>query len=324
MSTETKSSPIAVTGIHHVTLVSKDIQRNYDFWTKTLGMRLVKKSVNQDSPSDYHLFYGDYEGSPGTEVTFFDWPTTAPNRPGSDTIDILMLRVVDDASVAWWAERLRGFGLSVRDGLDRNGFAAIAFQDPDGVQLEIVADGNAPRGGSDWPESPVPAPHQIRGVFAVAFALSEPERTLAMLQNTLGFRIAGTYSREGRETTVLVAGDGQPGRQLHVIHDRARSRGYLGHGGIHHVAFRITDYATYDQFLTWLTENRIGHSGPVDRHWFRSIYFRSVEGLVLELATDEPGFATDEPLETLGQHLALAPFLEPSRDQIEAALKKLV
>jgi len=320
-STESKS--LVVTGIHHVTLISKDIVKNHAFWTRTLGLRLVKKSVNQDSPSDYHLFYGDSEGSPGTEVTFFDWPQTAPNRSGANSIDGLMLRVGTADSVDWWAERLKSLGVAVQTGLVRDGRTAIAFADPDGVSVEIVEDGDTPRAGSIWPESPVPAEHQIRGVYAVVLALRDPEATIGMMKSVLGFREVATYERDGLPTTILVAASGDPGRQVHVVHDTKRTQAMLGHGGIHHVAFRITDYPTYDAFQDWLRQNRIGHSGPVDRYWFRSIYFRTREGLVFELATDQPGFSADEPLESLGQKLTLAPFLEPMRAEIEAILKPI-
>jgi glyoxalase family protein len=200
---------------------------------------------------------------------------------------------------------------------------AVAFRDPDGVDLEIISDEGTPRAGSPWPDSPVPTEHQIRGVYAVRLALRNPQETVNMMINVLGFQEIGAYDRDGLQVTVLSAANGEPGRQVHIVRDDRRPRGMLGHGGTHHVAFRVTDFPTYDRFLIWLKQNGIGHSGPVDRYWFKSIYFRTVEGIVFELATDEPGFATDEPLEKLGEKLSLAPFLEPMRAQIEARLKPL-
>jgi glyoxalase family protein len=318
---------LELTGLHHVSALTAQAARNMDFYTKTLGLRLVKKTVNQDDPSSYHLFYGDERGRPGTEVTFFDIPPAAANRPGVGSISRIALRVGGRAALELWRERLAAAGVEHDPITSEGACAVLAFRDPEGQRLALVDDTDAPlAGGVPWERSTTSAAIGIRGLGAVTLTVRDARPTARVLTEVLGFREEGRYpasERPEREITVFATGLGGPGTQVHLDERPDLPRERLGRGGVHHVAFRVPDERQHAEWLERLTEAGFRTSGLVDRFYFRSIYFREPNGILFELATDGPGFATDEDLAHLGERLSLPPFLEPHRREIEAALHPL-
>ena len=303
-------------GIHHVTAVTADAARNHDFYTRTLGMRLVKRTVNQDDVSAYHLFYADGAGTPGTDLTFFDWPVARETR-GTNSIVRTGLRVGSAASLEWWRRRLGSASpVSERDGKD-----VLDFEDPEGQRLSLIVDDEPAT--AVWERSPVPPEHQIRGLGPVLVSVRKIASTDRILHELLGFELVRSYECTARETNVYRCGS-DPGaaREIHVVAEPDAPPARQGAGGVHHLALRTTQ-SDYDAWARHLAESGIPNSGPVDRFWFRSLYFRDPNGILFEIATDEPGFATDEPADKLGDTLSLPPFLEPRRREIEAGLKPL-
>ena len=312
-------------GLHHVTAVTGNAAGNLDFYTQVLGMRLVKKTVNQDDVSAYHLFYADEAGNPGTDVTFFDWPHVGKNVPGTGMITAIGLRVPNRSALDWWAERFTGFGVRHDAISDRNGRATLAFSDPEGQRLELVDDGGKP-GGTPWKESPVPAEMAIRGLNSVTLAVENMGPTERTLTEVMGFTRSGSYRLwEGasRDVIVFESGPGGPGTEVHVEERPETPPGRLGIGGVHHVAFRTPDDEEHRRWRERVAGARLGVTPVIDRFYFKSIYFREPEGVLFEIATDGPGFVSDEPLEHLGEKLALPPFLEPHRARIELGLRPL-
>jgi glyoxalase family protein len=324
----TTATALALTGFHHLTAITANARGNHDFFTDTLGMRLVKKTVNQDDVSAYHLFYADGRGSPGTDLTFFDWPAP-PERRGTHSIVRTGLRVADADSLKYWAQRLTEKGVKHADVVVRDGRATLDFEDPEGQRLSLVAD-DGEWTPHPWEKSPVPAEHQVRGLGPITISVPSLRGTDAVLTKVMGFRPLREYngkSSDGGEQTVTVhvyeTGAGGPAAELHVAVEPHLRPARSGAGGVHHVAFRVPTYGEYDQWYERLQEIGVPNSGPVDRFYFRSLYFREPNGILFELATDEPGFAADEPMETLGEKLSQPPFLEARRQQIEAGLKPI-
>ncbi|MDO5529856.1 MAG: ring-cleaving dioxygenase [Paracoccus sp. (in: a-proteobacteria)] len=311
-----------LTGIHHLTAITASAGENNRFYTETLGLRRVKKTVNQDDVSAYHLFFADAVGSPGTDLTFFDWPA-APEKRGTNAITRTALRV-RESSLDYWADRLRGAGLSVEGPRDLDGRASIDFDDPEGQRLRLVADGDdlPPH---PWDQSPVPAEHQILGLGPITISVPDLGPTDEVLTGVMQMRAERDYPSpdgEGR-VHVYTMGEGGAAAELHVAVQPGLPRARQGAGAVHHVAFRVPDAVALRHWADRLREHRIGNSGEVERYYFRSLYFREPAGNLFEIATDGPGFAVDEPLETMGQALSLPPFLEPRREEIEAGLKPL-
>lgn len=305
-----------LTGIHHLTAVSADARGNHDFYTRIMGMRLVKKTVNQDDVSAYHLFYADKNANPGTDLTFFDWPA-APERRGARAITRTALRVNGEKALGYWRDRLKTGGVKEIDGR-----LTLEFEDPEGQRLALIDDGGA---GAAFPyeKSPVPAEHQIRGLGPITLTVPELGRTALVLTQVMNLRQARSYDADGYPVQVFEMGAGGPAAELHVAERKDLPVTVSGAGGVHHVAFRTPDATQYDAWAARLNELRIPNSGKVDRYYFQSLYFREPNGILFEIATDGPGFATDEPLDKLGERLALPPFLEPRRKEIEAGLKPL-
>ena len=303
-------------GLHHVTAITARVRENHHFYTQVLGLRLVKKTVNQDDVSAYHLFYADGAGTPGTDLTFFDWPT-APERRGTRSMARTGLRVGSATSLEWWHDRL-----GLKDPItERNGKPVLDFEDPEGQRLSFVVDDEP--AAAVWERSPVPAGHQIRGLGPLLLSVPTFEPTDRVFRELLHLQSIGTYPMEGRDVHVYQIGaDPGAARELHLRIDPDTPAARQGAGGVHHLALRTTQ-ADYDAWARHLAGSGRPNSGPVDRHWFRSLYFREPNGILIEIATDEPGFATDEPLDRLGETLSLPPFLEPHRRDIEAGLKPL-
>lgn len=310
-------------GLHHVTAVTSKAQDNFSFYTQLLGMRLVKKTVNQDDVSAYHLFYADKLGSAGTDLTFFDWPL-GPNRNGPGSIANTALRVPSRAALAWWADRLTQHGIEHSGIAGFHGHEMINFADPEGQRLSLVNDEGAPDGGIPWEKSPIPAEYAIRGLYASTLILHRLDPTERVLTEVLGYERAAEYKTGSNERTVVFELDGGgAGKEIWAIEQPDQPHGQLGAGGVHHVAFRVADDEAQRQWRERLTSHGLGVSGFIDRFYFRSIYFRIPGGILFEIATDGPGFTADEDLETLGEQLALPPFLEPHRAKIEAGLKPI-
>ena len=310
-------------GLHHLTAISAKISANHAFYTQTMGMRLVKKTVNQDDVSAYHLFYADGLASPGTDITFFDFPVPREKR-GTRSITRTGLRVAGLPALEFWRERFGKLGVAHGEIVERDTRLTLDFEDFEGQRLSLVDD----KGWGDahaWASSPVPAMFQIRGLGPITMSVPELRRTDIVLRDVLAMRPVRSYATPGNpgsETHVYEMGAGGPGAELHVAVEPNLPPAQQGAGAVHHVAFNIpaTDYEAWTQRLVSL---RLPNSGPVNRFYFKSLYFREPGGILFELATDGPGFAADESMATLGEKLALPPFLEARRAEIEANLKAL-
>ena len=311
-----------LTGIHHLTAVSARIRDNHHYYTRTMGMRLVKRSVNQDDVSAYHLFYADAKGTPGTDLTFFDWPVP-PERRGTRSIVGTSLRVSGEASLEWWAEHLRGHGVKIGEIGERDGRLTLDLEDPEGQRLALVDDGGVGE-SFPWKQSPVPAECQIRGLGPIVLSVPNLKPTDTILRQ-VGMRPVREYPNPANRKElvhVYEMGPGGPSAELHVAVQPGTPPAQPGAGGVHHVAFRTPD-ANYEAWADRLNSLRIPNSGKVDRYWFRSLYFREPNGILFEIATDGPGFAVDESEATLGEKVVLAPFLESQRAEIVANLKPI-
>jgi glyoxalase family protein len=303
-------------GIHHVTAIAGEPRRNLDFYTRTLGLRLVKKTVNFDDPGTYHLYFGDEAGHPGTILTFFPWSHSAPGRIGIGETQETVFRVPETA-LGFWMQRLIGHGVKHEAPKKRFGETVLAFQDPDGMRLALAALPGI-EGEGAW-KSDVPEEAAIRGFHGVNLLLADAAPTAEILTEVLGFREAG---RDGSLIRCKVAGNG-PGQivDLHAAGDFLPGR--LGKGSVHHVAFRAKDDAEQAEIAKMLLDRGLAPTEQMDRNYFRSIYFREPGGVLFEIATDEPGFAVDEPADALGEALKLPPFLEKRRAALEAVLPAL-
>lgn len=309
-----------LTGIHHLTAISARPRDNLAFYTGLLGMRLVKKTVNQDNVSAYHLFYADGKANPGTDLTFFDFPL-APERRGTNSISRTGLRVAGERTLGFWRDRLRQAGGVTGEVIEVDGRLTLPFEDGEGQRLVLVDDGGVGP-SAPWERSPVPAEHQIRGLGPIVLTVSELSRTAFVLTEVMNMRRVRDYDAHGAHIHVFAMGEGGPAAELHVL-EQKDGPAQQGAGGVHHVAFRTPDETQYHAWTQRLNDLRVQNSGEIDRFYFRSLYFREPNGILFEIATDGPGFATDEPMASLGEKLALPPFLEPRRAAIEAGLKPI-
>ncbi len=312
-------------GVHHLTAITADVRENYRFYTRVLGLRLVKRSVNQDDVSAYHLFYADGRGNPGTDITFFDWPVPRERR-GTRSLVRTHMRVDGAESLEWWLEHLDRSGVIHGDIVERDGRATMDFDDPEGQRLSLVDDGGAGDAPAYWDGCPVPAEHQIRGLGPIVMSAPTLQPTNVLLTQVLGMELARDYADEIHGPAgvhVFRMGADGPQGELHVAVQPDLPPSRQGAGGVHHVAFRTPDTQEYEQWVGRLGEMGVPNSGPVDRFWFRSLYFREPNGVLFEIATDGPGFAVDESPDTLGEKVVLPPFLEPRREAILAGLKPI-
>ena len=313
------------TGIHHLTAVSADIRENYRFYTTVMGMRLVKRSVNQDDVSAYHLFYADAVGTPGTDLTFFDW-AMPPERRGRHSISRTHLRVKGVDALEWWVRRLEEQGVEHTGVQERDGRATLYFEDREGQRLALIDDGGAGDEPVAWDRSPVPPAYQVRGLGPIVLSIPDLQRTEPVLTQLLGMRAVREYAHpenEAHPVIVYEMGEGGPHAELHIAIQPDLPFAKLGAGGVHHVALRTPSFEEYHGWAERLNSMGVPNSGEVDRYYFRSLYFREPNGILFELATDGPGFDADEPMETLGESLSLPPFLESRRKEIEAGLKPI-
>ncbi len=319
------SCGMQLSGFHHVTAITADASANHAFYTGVLGLRLVKKTVNQDDVSAYHLFYADGRGSPGTDITFFDWPVPR-ERQGTASVVRTGFRVRSEETLGWWLQRFDEARVEHGPIVERDGRRLIDFSDPEGQRLSLVAE-EAPRVAHPWPRSPVPVAHQILGLGPVMMSVPRLGPTDRMLTAVLNMRSVRQYPIDTYEAAATVSvyemASGGAAGELHVCVEPHVPAAAPGAGGVHHVAFRTPDVGEYRAWEERLRAQGIASSGPVDRYYFRSLYFRDPGGVLFEIATDGPGFAADEPVEQLGEQLALPPFLEARRAEIERRLKPL-
>ncbi len=306
-----------ISGIHHITAIASDPQRNVDFYTGVLGLRLVKRTVNFDDPATYHLYYGDRTGQPGTILTFFPWTGIPRGAGGVGQVGTTAFAMPPE-SAAYWLERLRSHDVATTGPESRGAETVLAFHDPDGLALELVA---AP--GSDalpgWDGGGVPEHHAVRGFHGATFHLARLEPTAALLRDVFGFREEPVDENHIR---LIAAGDA-PGRTIDLRVAASNARGRLGAGSVHHIAWRAKDLAEQREWAQVLIARGL-HATPVqDRQYFQSIYFREPGGILFEIATDPPGFTRDETTAELGSRLMLPPWLEPVRGRIETGLVPL-
>lgn len=307
---------VAPHGLHHVTAIADDPQRNVDFYTQVLGLRLVKQTVNFDAPDTYHLYYGDEAGRPSSLLTFFPWRGVPRGRHGVGMATATAFSV-PEGSIGWWHERLRRRGIGVEEPFSRAGEDVLRFRDPDGMIIELVAAPGDHRSGWDGVAS-IPHEHAVRGLHAITMSERLLEPTAEMLLGRLGMQLGD----DDRERARFRMSGGESGTLVDVAAVDA-DRGLQAGGTVHHVAFRAPDLATMTRWRDELVSSGVPVTEIKDRQYFMSIYFREPGGVLFEIATDTPGFDIDEPLLELGRSLKLPPWLEPSRDQIQAALPPL-
>lgn len=314
-------------GIHHVSAITSNAERNFDFFTNILGLRLVKKSVNQDNTSSYHLFYADAVGTPGTDMTYFDIPNAGKTVPGVSGISCTAFRVKSEAALTYWKERFTKHQVYFEEVVERFGRKTMKFEDYEGSRLMLVVDdGKGVPYGIPWTKSEVPEESSVVGLGHVTLTVRQAEKTQLVLTEVLGFKKVGSYTSNSAgipDIMVYSTGEGGPASEVHIEERPDLPIERPGRGSVHHVAFRVKTFEDYDKWEELLRLKGFMTSGKIDRFYFKSIYFREPNGILFELATDEPGFATDESMDTLGETLALPPFLESRREQIEASLRPL-
>ena len=312
-----------LTGLHHVTSVSAKIADNVNFYTQVLGLRLVKKSVNQDDVSAYHLFYADKLGSPGTDMTFFDWPHIGPNVPGTDSIAGTSFRVKSKEALDFWVERFKEFQVNHGKIQTFAGRQLLPFEDQEGQQLYLVDDQGFEYDGEIWERSDIPNEFALRGFYSSILSVPASGKLTTIFTEILNFEETERATWiDGKSKVALFSTttNGGPGTEIWLLEQPDLGRARLGAGGTHHVAFRVDDFDAQKAWHTHLIEQGIYVSQLIDRFWFRSIYFRVSNGILFEIATDGPGFAIDEDADRLGEKLVLPPFLENRRREIEAGL----
>ncbi len=308
-----------VRGLHHVTCIAGPAQENLDFYAGVLGMRLVKKSVNQDDPGTYHLFYADAVGHPGSDLTFFPWAQMAPSRHGYGLSTEVSL-AVPPGSLVFWSARLQRYAVPIGNAEIRFGEHVLPLQDPHGLRVALVESNDSlGRDFAPWNESPIPVEHQIRGLEGARMSEGDLGLTSSFLESAMGFQHLGT---EGEWHRYGVAG-GKSGRYVDVRELPGAHRGAWGQGSIHHIAWRVEDDAHQDEVRTNVSKGGAHPTPVIDRFWFKSVYFKEPGGVLFELATDGPGFGVDEDMAHLGETLVLPPWLEAERNAIEAVLPKL-
>lgn len=312
-----------LTGLHHVTAVSARIADNVDFYTQVLGLRLVKKSVNQDDVSAYHLFYADKLGSPGTDMTFFDWPNMGPNLRGTDSIAGTAFRVGSSAALEFWSQRLDDLGVTRGEISEFAARQLLPFEDTEGQQLYLVNDLGQDFEGEIWSRPDIPDEYALRGFYSVVLSIPDSGQLVDVFKNVMNYEeVEQARWLDNKSDAVIFSTikNGGPGSEVWLLEQPHLGRARLGAGGTHHVAFRVDDFETQKKWHSHLSKAGLHVSGLIDRFWFRSIYFRVSSGILFEIATDGPGFDIDEAPEKLGEALILPPFLENRREEIEANL----
>lgn len=308
----------AIGGIHHVTAIATDPQRNVDFYADVLGLRFLKRTVNFDDPGSYHFYYGDGEGHPGTIMTFFAWPGAYRGQHGAGQITVTSF-TVPEGSLGFWTQRLKSKGVVCEEVKERFGEEVLVFLDPDGLRLELIAQAGAPA-GSPWTTADVAATSAVRSFHGVTLTVTDPEATSRFITEVMGFRSVVEDGARSRFQTE----DGDAAVLLELLHSPDAPPGSIAGGTVHHVAWRVADDEAQLFWQDRLKTRGLAVTEVRDRQYFRSIYFREPSGVLFEIATDPPGFTRDEPLAELGQALKLPPWLEPRRAELEGALPSVV
>jgi glyoxalase family protein len=303
--------------MHHVTSITGDVQKNVDFYVSVLGLRFVKKSINQDLPDTYHIYFADYLGSPGTAMTFFGWPSWPARRAGSGQV-MSVAFAVPESSLDFWSKRLHELGIEHERGA-RFDSDLIGLHDPDGIEIELVS-ARSDLKVTPWRESPVPDIHAIHGFHSVALVVAESAATVELLTKTMGFR---EIARDGRRTR-FETGAGGADAIVDVIDSPEGPVGEESIGTVHHVAWRAPDDAAQKQWRETLTAAGRNVTPVIDRYYFKSIYYREPGGVLFEIATDTPGFTVDEAPEALGSSLSLPPWFQVRREHLDETLTPFV
>ena len=303
-----------VLGLHHVTAISSDPQETVDFYTKILGLRLIKLTVNYDDSSTYHVYFGDEIGHPGSVLTFFPWPGQPRGRKGAGQATATSFSIPQE-SIPFWQDRLKSHRVSQEATQKRFGETVLSFEDQDGQGLELVVNKEV-EGRTGWTHGPVPREHAIRGFHSVTLWEEVLERTESVLVDTLGFRIVGHEENRFR----YEAGKGAAGTIVDIVSRPTAQRGFVSVGTVHHVAFRASDDEHQKALRQEIVKAGLNVTPVIDRNYFHSIYLREHGGVLFEVATDQPGFTIDESPEQLGTRLALPTWLEHSRAEIEKNL----
>lgn len=308
-------------GVHHVTAITSSAEKNYDFFTHVLGMRLVKKTVNQDDIRTYHLFFADDRGSAGTDMTFFDFPGIGKGMHGTNEISKTSFRVPNDAALDYWVKRFDRLQVTHTGISEQFGKKTLHFTDFDDQQYQLISDENNKgiASGTPWQKGPIPLEHAITGLGPVFVRISNFPALKAMLQSALSFK---ETAQEGA-FHLFETGEGGNGASVIVEEAKELPEARQGYGTVHHAAFRVEDRAELEQWIARLNSLRLPNSGFVDRFFFQSLYARVAPQILFEFATDGPGFMGDEPYETLGEKLSLPPFLESKREAIEKLVRPI-
>ncbi|WP_175073079.1 ring-cleaving dioxygenase [Terribacillus sp. AE2B 122] len=308
-------------GIHHVTAITSSAEKNYEFFTYVLGMRLVKKTVNQDDIQTYHLFFADDKGSAGTDMTFFDFPGIPKGTHGTNEIYKTSFRVPSDAALDYWVKRFDRLEVKHHGIKEQFGIQTLSFEDFDEQQYQLISDENdkGVASGTPWQDGPVPLEFAITGLGPIFVRTAHIDYFKEMLEKVLVFR---PVAQEGSYYLYEV-GEGGNGASIVLEHNTILPDGRQGFGTVHHAAFRVEDRSVLEEWIERMHSFQFQTSGYVDRHFFESLYSRVAPGILFEFATDGPGFMGDEPYETLGEKLSLPPFLEPKREQIEKLVRPI-
>lgn len=308
-------------GIHHVTAITSSAEKNYAFFTNVLGMRLVKKTVNQDDIQTYHLFFADDKGSAGTDMTFFDFPGIPKGTHGTNEIYKTAFRVPTDEALAYWIKRFDKYDVKHRGIKEQFGKKNLSFVDFDDQQYMLISDehNEGIASGTPWQNGPVPLEFAITGLGPIHIRIAEFDRLKDVLEKAMLMR---EIDKAG-SLHLFEMGEGGNGAQVIVEHNLLLPSGQQGFGTVHHVAFRVEDTAALNEWISRMQNLRFNTSGYVDRFFFESLYARVAQGILFEWATDGPGFLGDEPYETVGEKLSLPPFLESQRQQIEQMVRPI-
>jgi len=304
-----------IAGLHHVTAIASDPQRNLDFYVGLLGLRLVKRTINFDDPGTYHFYFGDARGTPGTILTFFPWPGARRGHRGVGQVEAAAFAISPD-SAGYWLDRFKEQHVTAEKTSARFGEEVIRFTDPDGLLLELVASSSIAQVES-WADSTVPAEHSLHGFHSVSAALEGYERTAQLLTESFGYRLV---KESGNRFRFAAPSQSGPGRIVDLLCMPDRREGHVSAGSVHHIAFRAKDDDEQLQWREHLVEVGYNVTPVIDRTYFHSIYFREPGGILFEIATEPPGFTLDETVEELGSKLRLPPWLEGERSRIEQVL----
>jgi len=308
-------------GIHHVTAITSSAEKNYEFFTYVLGMRLVKKTVNQDDIQTYHLFFADDKGSAGTDMTFFDFPGIPKGSHGTNEIYKTAFRVPTDEALSYWEKRFDKYEVQHTAITEQFGVKTLSFADFDDQQYMLVSDENneGVQAGTPWQQGPVPLEFAITGLGPIHIRIGQFDYLKEVLEKAMHMREIANEA----QLHLFEMGEGGNGAQVIVEHNTELPSGQQGFGTVHHAAFRVADREALNEWIGHMQEIGFTTSGYVDRFFFESLYARVAQGLLFEWATDGPGFMGDEPYETLGEKLSLPPFLEPKREQIESMVRPI-